>query len=278
MRRGAAPVLAQGLALAAGMALPVALAAQQPAARDVVVATTTSFRDTGLLDSIVPLFERASGYRVRVVAVGSGQAMRMGQRGDADVVIAHSPRAEEEFVRAGHAVRRRHIASNYFTIAGPPADPAGIRGAPDAAAALARIAAAGAVFVSRGDSSGTHARELALWSAAGRRTEWGGYIESGQGQSATLLIADERRGYTLTDRATFGALRRRLALVPLRGPEVPLLNRYSVLELNPAGRPRLNVAGGTAFADFLVSGTVQTLLRTFGTGRFGEPLFTPAAP
>lgn len=257
------------------MPLAVALLAQQPA-RDVVVATTTSLNDTGLLDSIAPLFQRSTGYRIRVVAVGSGQALRMGERGDADVIIAHSPAAESAFVAAGHGTRRRAFASNSFTIAGPPDDPAGVRRAPDLAAALRGLAAAGAVFVSRGDSSGTHVRELALWRQAGGRPVWSGYLETGQGQAPTLLVANERRGYALTDRSTLGSLRRRIALVPLREPEPSLVNVYSVIELNPAGRPRLNTPGGTAFADFLLSDEVQRLLRTFGTQRFGEALFLPA--
>ncbi len=252
-------------------------AAQAPGSRGVVVlATTTSLAETGLLDTLTPRFRRATGWEVRAVAVGSGQALRMGERGDADVVLAHSPAAEEAFVAAGHGTRRRVVASNYFSIVGPSGDPAGARGAATAADALARIAAAGQVFVSRGDSSGTHVRELALWRAAGGRTAWPGYLETGQGMSVTLLVADERRGYALTDLATYGSLRARLGLVPLRSREGALLNVYHVIEVNPAGRPRVNVAGGRAFADFLVSPEVQDLLDRFGRERFGEPLFVPA--
>lgn len=244
--------------------------------RDVILATTTSLYDTGLLDSLAPIFERATGYRIRVVAVGSGQALRMGERGDADVVLSHSPAAERDFMQAGHGVRRLVVASNYFTIVGPPEDPAGVRAAPSAGAALEQIAVAAATFVSRGDSSGTHQRELALWRAAGGLKAWPGYLESGQGMSATLLIADERRGYTLTDLGTYGSLRRRLDLVPLRDREAELLNVYHVMELSPAGHPRLNVAGGHAFAEFITSPAVQELLAHYGESRFGAPLFIPA--
>ena len=256
----------------------VPLSAQAPAsARGVVVlATTTSVAETGLLDTLTPLFRRATGWEVRAIAVGSGQALRMGERGDADVILAHAPAAEEAFMAAGHGTRRRIVATNYFTIAGPPADPAGVRAAASAAEALTRIAAGRQVFASRGDSSGTHHRELALWREAGGLTRWPGYLETGQGMSTTLLVADERRGYVLTDLATFGSLRERIGLVPLRMQEPALLNIYHVIEVSPAGRARVNAEGGRAFADFLVSTEVQDLLAAFGRARFGAPLFVPA--
>jgi len=257
--------------------LAFSLLAQQPA-REVIVATTTSLNDTGLLDSLAPLFSRASGFSIRVVAVGSGQALRMGERGDADIVLVHSPAAESAFVARGHGLSRRPFASNYFTIVGPAGDPAGVRRAANLAEAMRAIAAGDVVFVSRGDSSGTHVRELALWRAAGGLARWRGYLETGQGQAPTLLVADERRGYSLTDRSTLGSLRQRVALVPLREREPALLNVYSVIELNPLGRPRLNAAGARAFADFLLSSDVQRLLRSFGRSRFGEALFEPAGP
>ena len=250
--------------------------AQAPSRGVVLLATTTSLYDTGLLDSLGPAFERATGYHLRVVAVGSGQALRMGERGDADVLLVHSPASEEAFVRAGNAGRRFVVASNYFTIVGPADDPASVRDAPTAAEAMRRMAAAHAVFVSRGDSSGTHQRELLLWREAGGRPAWPGYLESGQGMSMTLLIAEERRGYTLTDRATYGSLRSRVSLVPMREREPALLNVYHVIEVNPAGRPRVNTAGARAFADWMISEQVQDLLGRFGESRFGEPLFVPA--
>jgi tungstate transport system substrate-binding protein len=258
-------------------ALAPALQGQEPRPRaGVILATTTSVYDTGLLDSIVPMFERASGYHVRVVAVGSGQALAMGRRGDADVVLVHSPQAERAFMEGGYGVRRRVVASNHFTIAGPSADPAGVRTASDVLDAFRRIADAGASFVSRGDSSGTNARELALWGKIGRRPARPAYVETGQGMAATLLVANERRAYTLTDRATLGYLRAHLDLVALRGPEPDLANIYHVIELNPAGHPRMNVEGGRAFADFVVSDRVQDLLAHFGEQRLGEPMFVPA--
>jgi len=268
------------LGLAAGLiAAPVGgiLTAQAPAGgREMILATTTSLYDTGLLDSIVPMFERASGYHVKVVAVGSGQALAMGRRGDADVVFVHSPAAEQAFMDAGYGVRRRVVASNYFTIAGPADDPAHVREAANAEEAFRRIAASGQPFVSRGDSSGTNARELALWARVGTRPAGAAYAETGQGMAATLLVANEKRAYVLTDRATLGALRSHLELVALRGSESALANIYHVIELNPAGHPRMNVAGGTAFADFVVSDEVQRLLAQFGAARLGEPMFVPA--
>lgn len=245
--------------------------AQQAAQREVLLATTTSLYETGLIDTITVLFRQATGYHLRAVAVGSGQALRMGERGDADVIFAHSPAAERAFMEAGHGVRRLVVATNYFTVLGPPDDPAGVQGAATAADALRRIAASGRVFVSRGDSSGTHTRELALWRAGGERPVWPGYLETGQGMSNTLLVAFERRGYTLCDRATYGSLRTRVDLVPLREREPGLLNVYHVIEVNPRGRPRVNPEGARAFADFMVSEPIQNLLASFRSG-----LFTPA--
>ena len=258
------------------LSAPLLSAQEANAVRDVILATTTSLYDTGLLDSVVPMFDRQSGYHVKVVAVGSGQALAMGRRGDADVVFVHSPAAERAFMDAGYGVRRRVVASNYFTIAGPPDDPARVREAPNAEEAFRRIAASGRRFVSRGDSSGTNARELALWTTVGVRPAGAAYMETGQGMAATLLVANERKAYVLTDRATLGALRAHLDLVALRGPESALANIYHVIELRPAGHPRMNVAGGRAFADFVVSDEVQQLLAHFGEDRLGEPMFVPA--
>jgi tungstate transport system substrate-binding protein len=264
-------------ALLLGPTLSPPLLAQAPAGgRDIILATTTSVNDTGLLDSILPWFERASGYRVRVVAVGSGQALAMGRRGDADVVFVHAPAAEVAFMAAGYGIRRRVVASNYFTVAGPASDPAHVRAAPSAGEALRRIAATGQRFVSRGDSSGTNARELALWRAIGGRPVWPGYLETGQGMAATLLVANERQAYTLTDRATLAYLHSHLELIALRDPAPDLANIYHVIELNPVGHARLNADGGRAFADFVISGPVQDYLEHFGEARLGEQMFVPA--
>jgi tungstate transport system substrate-binding protein len=264
----------------AGLFLVVAPAASQgqepPGARGVILATTTSLQDTGLLDSLLPIFERETGYRVRAIAVGSGQALKLGERGDADVILAHAPAAESAFMRAGSGLTRRVVAWNFFVLAGPRSDPAGAAGAPSAAEALRRIAATGLTFVSRGDSSGTHQRELALWRAAGGRPAWHGYVETGQGMGLTLLVAEERRGYALSDAATLQAFKDRVELVALRGEEPALLNVYHVIEVNPAGRPRVNAAGAHAFAEWITSARGQDIIAAFRAGGHGPPPFAAA--
>jgi tungstate transport system substrate-binding protein len=246
---------------------------------EVLLATTTSTRDSGLLDSLLPLFERQTGFKVKVIAVGSGQALEMGRRGDADVVLAHAPDAERALADSGYFVRRRLVMHNDFLIVGAASDPAGLRGLNDAVAALRRIADRQALFVSRGDRSGTHLLEQKLWrlaslSGAGGRA-W--YIESGQGMAATLQMADQKRAYTLTDRATYLAWRDKLQLVPVTEGDTLLYNVYHVMEVNPRNAPRLNVAGGRALADFFVSPEAQTLIAEFGKARFGQSLFVADA-
>ena len=252
------------------------VAAQSPV---VILATTTSTRDAGLLDSILPVFERSSGYAVKVIAVGSGQALAMGRRGDADVVLSHAPEAERALVDSGYFVRRRLVMHNEFLIVGPAADPAGLRGLSDPVPAFRKIAERHRVFVSRGDQSGTHLREQLLWKRAGfstpPRESW--YVESGQGMGATLQLADEKHGYTLTDRATYLTWRDKVQLVPMVEGDTSLYNVYHVLELNTKNASRINVAGGRALADFLVAPETQRLIGEFGKGRFGQSLFVPDA-
>lgn len=243
----------------------------------VILSTTTSTQDSGLLDVLLPVFERQTGYTVKPIAVGTGQALALAARGEADVTLAHAPSLEQQYVAEGKMRRRRLVMFNDFVIVGPPADPAGIVGGGGAVAAVRRIADAGARFVSRGDKSGTHRRELSLWAAAGGRPAGPWYIESGQGMGATLGIADDRNAYALTDRATFLAFARRLRLTVLVEGDRQLRNVYSVMEVNPANGPRVNAAGGTAFADFMVSPDAQRLIGTFGVERYGRPLFVPIA-
>ncbi|PYO41904.1 MAG: tungsten ABC transporter substrate-binding protein [Gemmatimonadetes bacterium] len=247
--------------------------------KEIILATTTSTRDAGLLDSLLPVFERRTGYRVKVIAVGSGQALAMGRRGDADVVLSHAPEAERLLVDSGYFVRRRLVMHNEFLVVGPASDGAGLRGLSDAVAAFRRIADRAVPFVSRGDQSGTHQRELALWKRAGLpgapRGDW--YVESGQGMGATLQLADEKRAYTLTDRATYLAWRDKLQLVPMVEGDSLLYNVYHVLELNPHNAARINVAGGQALADFIVSAEAQALIGQFGRSAFGQSLFVPDA-
>jgi tungstate transport system substrate-binding protein len=264
------------LALAAVLVLAPPAGAQAPSTT-VILSTTTSTQDSGLLDVLVPMFERQSGYTVKTVSVGTGQALALAARGEADVTLAHAPALEKKYVAEGKMTNRRLVMYNDFVVIGPEDDPAKIRGEKSALAALKKIAAAGARFVSRGDRSGTHSLELALWKQAGVTPAAPWYIESGQGMGATLGIADDRRAYTLTDRATLLAFARRVRLVTMVEGDRPLLNVYSVMEVNPANGPRVNGAGGKAFADFMVAPATQAVIKTFGADRYGQPLFVPIA-
>jgi tungstate transport system substrate-binding protein len=255
------------------------LPANTAQSRDVLLATTTSTRDAGLLDSLLPVFERQTHYTVKVIAVGSGQALAMGRRGDADVVLSHAPEAERALVDSGYFVRRRLVMHNDFLIVGPPGDPAELRGMTDPVVALQRITQRQAPFVSRGDQSGTHQMEQKLWRAAGIQPPGSGawYTESGHGMGETLQMTDQKRAYTITDRATYLAWRDKLQLVPVVEGDPRLYNVYHVLELNPKNAPRINIAGGQAFAEFLVSPEGQRLIGEFGKVRFGQSLFVPDA-
>jgi tungstate transport system substrate-binding protein len=242
----------------------------------VILTTTTSLQDSGLLDLLVPMFERRTGLTVKTIAIGTGQALALAARGEADVTLAHAPELENRYVAEGRLRSRRLVMVNDFVVLGPPADPARIAGR-GPAEAFRRIAAAGARFVSRGDHSGTHVRELALWREAGVRPAGAWYIEAGQGMGATLGIAADRGAYALSDRATWLAYGTRLPLAVLVEGGRALVNAYSVLEANPANGPRVNAAGGRAFAEFLVAPETQKVIADFGAARFGRPLFTPVA-
>jgi len=245
--------------------------------RSIILSTTTSTQDSGLLDVLVPLFEKQSGYSVKTIAVGTGQALALAERGDADVVLAHAPSLEKKSVSNGKLLNRRLVMYNDFIIVGPKNDPAKIRATKSAATALRAIEQAKATFVSRGDKSGTHNKEVSLWKSAGSAPKAPWYIESGQGMGATLGIANERSGYTLTDRATYLALSKNFSLSVLVEGDRALLNIYSVLEVNPANGVRVNVAGGKAFADFMVSPQTQKIIHRLGVEKFGQSLFVPVA-
>jgi len=265
------------LALLTGLVLTI-LAPPAGARRPpVILSTTTSTQDSGLLDVLVPLFERRTGYSVKTIAVGTGQALALAARGEADVVLAHAPALEKKYVADGKMLNRRLVMYNDFVIIGPADDPAKIKGMKKAADAMKAIAATGSRFVSRGDNSGTHTLEKALWKLAGAEPQAGWYIESGQGMGATLGIADDRKAYTLTDRATFLAFQKRVRLPILLEGDKPLLNIYSVMAVNPSNGPKVNTAGGNALADFMVSADVQKVIRTFGVDKYGQALFVPVA-
>jgi len=245
--------------------------------RDIILATTTSTQDSGLLDELVPLFERQSGYRVKTIAVGTGEALAMGRRGDADVLLAHAPELERGVVEEGSAVNRRIVMHNDFLIVGPENDPAGVHGSSSGAESVRAIAERNASFVSRGDNSGTHIREQNLWEAAGVNPDGEWYMSTGQGMGATLLIAAELEAYTLTDRGTYLALKDRAGLEVHVEGDPAFLNIYSVLEVNPARYPRINSEGARRFSEFLLSEEAQELIRGFGVEQYGQPLFFPDA-
>jgi len=269
-----------GLVIVCALLFAAAAGAQQAPAgqRNIILATTTSTQDSGLLDVLIPLFEKKTGYFVKTIAVGSGQAMVMGQKGEADVLLVHSPDAEEKFMAAGYGVNRRLVMHNDFIIVGPPVDRGGIKGTKSAGAAFKRIAGAKALFMSRGDNSGTDAKEKAIWKAAGIAPEgqkW--YQQTGLGMGQTLNVASEKQTYTLADRGTYLALAKRLDLVILVEGDRDLLNIYHVIEVNPARWPKVNAGGARAFADFMVSPETQAIVRAFGVDKFGSPLFFPDA-
>jgi tungstate transport system substrate-binding protein len=243
----------------------------------VILSTTTSTQDSGLLDVLVPLFEKKSGVSVKTISVGTGQALALAARGEADVTLAHAPALEKKYVEDGKMRDRRLVMYNDFVIIGPESDPARIKGVPKAVEAFNRIAAGQARFVSRGDKSGTHMLELGLWKQAGVEPKAPWYIESGQGMGATLGIANDRRAYTITDRGTWLAFQKRVSLPILVEKDRPLLNIYSVMEVNPANGPRVNAAGGKAFAAFMLSSEIQAVIKSFGVGKYGVPLFIPIA-
>jgi tungstate transport system substrate-binding protein len=265
---GLALVLASAGLLAAGSA---------HAGQAVILSTTTSTQDSGLLDVLVPLFQKKTGYTVKTISVGTGQALALGAKGEADVCLVHAPDSEKKYVADGLLGNRRLVMHNDFLIVGPVGDPAKIQGMASAVEAMRRLAEAKAIFVSRGDNSGTHQLEKKLWHEAKVEPAGTWHLQAGQGMGATLGIASEKHGYTVTDRATFLAFKKRVQLVPLVERDRILLNIYSVLEPNPAKFPRLNAAGGKAFADFMLSKEIQEVIRTYGVDKFGEPLFFPDA-
>lgn len=244
------------------------------AERPLVLATTTSTQDSGLLDELVPAFTAATGRTVQTVAVGSGQAIELGRRGEADVLLVHSPAAEEEFVAEGTAGRRLLVMHNDFVLLGPEADPAGVEGLP-VAGAFAAVAASGSVFVSRGDGSGTEARELRVWERAGIEPGGQWYRQTGQGMGATLRVAAELGGYTLADRATYLASPSGLALLGEGDPD--LLNVYHVIEMTAAAGERVQPAAAREFADWITGPGAQRRIGEFGVAELGEPLFVPDA-
>ena len=266
-------VLAVGLMLLGGVIASGSALAGQP----VVLSITTSVEDSGLLNVLLPLFEKRTGYTVKLMEVGTGHALALAGKGEADVCLVNSPETEKRYVAAGLLVNRRLVMHDEFLIVGPKEDPAKIRGLRGAAGALKRIAEAKATFVSRGGDSGTEQMEKRLWRAANVEPSGAWYLRAGQGMGATLVMASENRAYTLSDRGTYLAFSKHVQLIPLVENDRMLLNVYSVLEPNARKLPQVNRAGGKALADFLVSREAQEIIRRFGVEKFGEPLFFPDA-
>jgi tungstate transport system substrate-binding protein len=246
----------------------------------IILATTTSTNDSGLLDVLVPEFEDQYDYNVKIIAVGSGQAIEMGQRGDADVLLAHAPSSEEQFVADGYGVNRQLVMHNDFIIVGPADDPAGVAHTDDALDALQAIADHEAAFFSRGDDSGTHKLELKLWEELGMTPtpdsdSW--YEETGSGMGPTLQTTNQREGYTISDRATYLAQQENLDLAILSEGDAVLLNIYHVMQVNPDRFDDVNAEGGAAFVAFMVADATQQLIGEFGVEEFGQQLFVPDA-
>ena len=258
--------------------LSLAISPAGAASKNIILATTTSTQDSGLLDVLIPIFEKESGYFVKTIAVGSGQAMKMGEKGEADVLLVHSPDAEKKFLLAGFGSNRMLVMHNDFIVVGPAGDPANIKGQKSSIEAFKKIAQAESLFLSRGDNSGTHAKEKGIWKAAGINPEgkkW--YQQTGLGMGQTLSVAAEKKGYTLADRGTYLSMKKSLGLDILVEGEPLLLNVYHVIEVNPAKWPKVNSDGARAFADFMVSKKVQELIGKFGVDKYGAPLFFPDA-
>jgi tungstate transport system substrate-binding protein len=268
-------VLIMGLAQGCGQQP----APQQQAAqgnKDVILATTTSTQDSGLLDVLIPKFEEKTGYKIKPIAVGTGQALAMGEKGEADVLLVHAPKDEKKLVDSGAGINYNLVMHNDFIIVGPAGDPAGVKGL-KSVDAFKKIADKRSTFISRGDESGTHKMEKSLWEAAGVKPEGSWYQQSGSGMGQTLNIANDKQGYVLTDRATFLAQKNNLKLEILVEGDKSLLNIYHVMQVNPEKFSKVNKDGAKAFVDFMISPDTQKLIGDFGKDKFGQSLFFPDA-
>ncbi len=256
-----------------------------PPPASLILATTTSTQDSGLLDAILPVFERGYNAKVKVVAVGTGQALKLGADGNADVVLVHARKQEDEFVANGDGINRRDVMYNDFVLVGPPNDLAKISGLKLAADAFKQIAQAQSPFASRGDKSGTNTKELEIWQTAGIQPQGAWYLSVGQGMGETLTFANEKSAYTLSDRATFLAQQARLSLAILVGgsrieenADPSLYNPYGVIPINPAKHPNVNYALAEQFARWITASETQKLIATFGVDKYGQSLFRPQNP
>lgn len=256
---------------------PAQQAAPAPENPQLKLSTTTSTQDSGLLDAILPVFEEKTGYKVEVIANGTGAAIKLGETGDVDVILVHARAAEDAFVESGFGIDRRDVMYNDFLLIGPADDPAGIKGGTNALEALKKIADSQSTFVSRGDDSGTHKKELAIWKEAGIEPSGSWYNSVGKGMGDTFRMADEMKGYTLIDRATYLANKGDYSLEAMVEGDKVLFNPYGVIAVNPEKHDNVNYEGATAFIEWLVSAETQELIGQFGVDEFGQSLFVPDA-
>lgn len=263
-------------ASAATVAPTAAPSSKTAKANELVLATTTSTDDSGLLKVILPEFEKQFNIKVNVIAVGTGQSLKLGEDGNADVVLVHAREQEDAFMAAGHGLRREDVMYNDFVVLGPKDDPAGLAGSKTAAEALQKLAKAQAKFVSRGDNSGTHTKEKAVWKAVGVEPAGGWYISAGQGMGAVLTMANEQKAYTLSDRATYLSMAQKLPDLKIVSEGDPvLLNPYGVITVNPNKGTHIKADLATKFVDWIISVPTQEMIGKFGVDKFGAPLFTP---
>jgi len=241
------------------------------------ISSTTSTDNSGLFGALNPPFEKRFNCRVDVIAVGTGKALKIGEAGDVDVVFVHARAAEDKFITDGHGVNRRDVMYNDFIIVGPQEDPAVIKGFKDAKKALAAIAKKSAPFISRGDDSGTHKKELTLWKKAGVAPKGKWYAEAGQGMGAVIQIANEKKAYALADRGTYLAYSNKVDLTILSEGDTDLFNPYGIMAVNPAKFPRVNYVLAMAYIGWVTSQAGQEIIREFGVDKFGQPLFKPQA-
>jgi len=239
----------------------------------VILATTTSVQDAGLLDVLIDAFQKKAGLIVKAIAVGTGQALEMGRQGEADILWVHSPADEKQFVDEGYGINRVTFMHNDFVILGPKNDPAKVMGAKNAAEVFKKIAAAKALFVSRGDNSGTHKREKAIWKKAGVSPDKNAYIEVGQGMAKTVMVADEKQGYVLADRSTYLSLKKLSDLAIVCEGDNELINRYSLILVNPDKFPKVNANGAKALFNYLLSRDSKEIIENFGKEKFNQQLF-----
>lgn len=244
---------------------------------EVILATTTSTYDSGLLDELLPAFEEETGFKVKPIAVGTGEAIAMGERGEADVILVHARSSEDEFVEGGYGIGRKDVMHNDFVIIGPESDPAAVKGMSSAGEAFQAVSETENLFVSRGDNSGTNKKELKIWENAGISPQGDWYVESGQGMGATLRIADEKQAYTMTDRGTYLSQEETLSLIILVEGDEILFNPYGVIPVNPDKHKDIdiNYEGACAFADFITGEKGQAIIKEFGVEKYGQPLFYP---